>query len=235
MTYVCTPWLTEADLADCDCGAGEIHQTLLADMLLAASDTLYLITGRRFSGQCVDKIARPCRVRSGLGWDRPWWSPTLPWLSSTLFGCSCSSTDECGCAGVDSILLGREYVTAVTEVKVDGAIVASSAYRLVNDRLYRSDGNSWPCCQDLSKPDSAVGTWSVKYTAGLDPPPALKLAARTLAIELVRACAGRACRITPVELDGIVAGGRTGLADVDLAIISINPSRHRWPPRAYAV
>lgn len=231
---VCQPWVAEEDLAECDCGAGDVHPDVLTQMRIAASETLFLMTGRRYTGVCEDVDVRPCRVRTGFGWDRPWWSPSLPWLAGSVFACSCSTADVCGCGAADFIEISYPN-PVINSVKVDGVTLAGTDYNLVGNRLYRLDGKGWPCCQDLGKADTEVGTWVINLDHGYEVPPSLRFAARTLTVELVKACAGKTCRITPVELDGVIGAGRTGLADVDLAIMAFNPHRHRWTPRAYAV
>jgi hypothetical protein len=142
---------------------------------------------------------------------------------------------------VPQVLLGRDNIVTVTEVAVDGVALASSAYRVDNGRwLVRQDGNGWPCCQDLSKPDGETGTWSVTFDFGSVPPELVKQAAVSLATEFVKGCRGdgtcripnRATTITRegvtyalIDPQGFLEAGLTGLYEVDLAIQATNPGR----------
>ena len=50
---------------------------------------------------------------------------------------------------------------------MDGAILDPGAYRVDENRLLvRTDGGRWPICNDLTKADTEVGTWSVTLKAG---------------------------------------------------------------------
>jgi hypothetical protein len=86
-------------------------------------------------------------------------------------------------------------VREISEVKIDGDVVAPDTYRL-DERRYitrvrptaESDVLAWPGCQDLTLPDTQEGTFSITYTYGQDPPAAAISAAAQLGCELYKAC-----------------------------------------------
>lgn len=174
-TVVCQPWVAADEL--CCEGGGSVENcdgssTPLvfpvtdADYALAASNLLFKRTCLRYPGVC-EVSYRPC------------------------VDCRCNRS-PCGChGGYYTIDLASDYpVIAVTEVLIDGMAVDSGLYRLDDDwRIVRTDGNTWPVCNNLGLP--TVGGCQdivVSFTTGRTPPIELQLAARELACELKRAC-----------------------------------------------
>lgn len=132
-------------------------------------------------------------------------------------------------------------VASVASVIVDGAVVTD--YRLVGNTLYRTDA-SWPANQDLGKATTEKGTWAVTYTRGVEPDEAARAAVGALACELLKGWEGGECRlpqrVTTITRQGVTVAltdpmdlfdkGRTGIAEVDLWIASVNPANLRRPP-----
>ena len=197
---------------------------------------------RRFTagqyGLCRIKV-RPCRdpraphVPVGTGWV----TPML--FDGRLLNISCRCRAiTCGCADIPEISLGSN-VHSIVEVKVDGAVLPNTAYRVDSNRLLvRTDGQPWPTCQDIALPDTAIGTWSVTYRRGNAPDRAGQLAVTTLAVEIFKACQGdKKCglpaRVTSVVREGVTYDllddlsvferGRTGLPRVDMWLAAVNP------------
>jgi hypothetical protein len=138
------------------------------------------------------------------------------------------------------VLLSGYPVQIITEVKIDGDVVAPSSYRLDEGRfLTRLDGDHWPSCQDLSLADTEEGTFSVSYGYGASPPEIGIKAAAQLACELYKACSGEACalpaRVTRAvrqgvtyemnafRFDPIAKAWKTGLPLVDAFLNAYNP------------
>lgn len=253
-TGVCTEWATEADLCS-PCNDYASLGPAAAEMIQAASDVLYELSGRQFPGEC-EATVRPCARRSG-GFGRGPSAVGVPagWSASWGF-CMCG--DTCGCGGDVRVTLGAYPIVEITEVKVDGLVVDPSLYRLddqrILTRLADSDGTNpgWPHTQRIDLNDTEEGTWSVSYVWGRQPPPMGVVAAAVLACELALACdpenAGQ-CRL-PKKVDTITRegvtmvlspsdfldeSGKTGLYEVDMFIRAFNPSQLRqraqvWTP-----
>lgn len=226
---VCTPWATDADICS-PCDDYDFDSALLDDMLVVASDILFDLSGRQYPGNCQDAVRpiHPCICRGRR--------------SERRF----RSGPVCGCAprGVE---LGNYPVTGVDEVKVDGVVLAESLYRVDDWRwLIRLDDPAgtnpgWPCCQDMTFASTEPGTMEVTFTYGLAPPPGGVRAAATLACELALLCQPEtvgACRLNPrvtsLDRQGIsmvlsdptqfFPEGRTGLAEIDLWLVAVNPA-----------
>lgn len=137
--------------------------------------------------------------------------------------------------GVTEVLLPPGSV--VNEVKVDGVVLATTAYAVYNGRLVRQDGLSW-VSQSLSVPNGQPGSWSVTYTLGPLPPRIGLLACRELSIWTAQSFSnkpGRAPnRATEVRRGGVMvpiarrkmADGTytTGIPIVDDFLNAVNPN-----------
>lgn len=214
-----------------------------------ATHILWALTGRQF-GPCPVNL-RPCRSRCGFragyatfpvnaaqasGAGTPW---VYPWIDNGIWrNCGCAAV--CSCRASQEILLPGP-VASVTEVMIDGAILDPSAYRLDNGSiLVRIDGDAWPECQDMDLANDAVGAFTVTYQRGTEVPAAGLMAAGELACQYAKACTGSGDCQLPAQLASLsrngvqvevadpsefLENGLTGLANVDLWIRSVNPSR----------
>lgn len=209
---------------------------------------LWLRTNRRF-GACTTTL-RPCREdcvpslfallpgwgSSGIGsWGYPF--PALIGGQWYNLGCgSCQNT--CSCTWLEQVELPYP-VSGIGQVKVDGVVLAPSAYRVDDWRwLVRIDGGRWPTCQDLTKADTEVGTWSVTASYGEAVPELGRFAVNELALEIARGCVGSTCKlssatvsqlnrqgVTKEFMQGDVMKGQIGLYFSDLFINTYNPFR----------
>lgn len=223
-------------------GAGAVTGVAVS----AATEVLYALSGRRF-GVCSMSI-RPCRsdCSRGLwtGWDSGnWWEwgrwPRPLFFNGVWYNIACGQCQSgCSCTYVSEAWLPSP-VTTVTQVKVDGVVLDPSAYRVDDWRkLVRLDGKIWPLCQDLTKADTQVGTWSVNVEFGEEVPVLGQLALGELACQFVKLLTGdKSCALPkPVQsltrqgvqmnfLDPneLFANGRIGLYLCDLFLTSENP------------
>lgn len=249
-TGTCSAWATEADVCS-PCDDYTFDTGVLPDMLQVATDVLFNLTGRQWPGVCSETI-RPCGIRSGRGGTRPRSYGDHHYRGDW---CGCNRPRSCGCRRLPEFRLPNYPVIEVTEVKIDGAVLPGSEYR-VDDwrylvRLPDADDvrDGWPCCQDLALADTEDDTWSVAYSWGADPPQGGVVAAAALGCQLALACnpeavAGGQCRLASnvqsvvrqgVSMEfGIVmdptalfTDGRTGLPEVDLWVASVNHGRLR--------
>lgn len=208
-----------------------------------AASTMRMLTGYSVGGCPV--LLRPCSI-SCVGASGGWYEqggtfrPYIDTLGRWVNGCGCTYS-SCSCSNLSTVYLGG-FVSEVTEVKIDGVVLAPSAYRLYGgDRLVRTDGEAWPACQNMAEDDSATGTFSVaaRYGAAVDGLGAY--AAGILACEFAKACSGGKCRLpsgtTSVTRQGITMeitsdafpDGLTGIREVDLVIQRYNPHRLKQP------
>jgi len=186
---------------------------------------LYELSGRQFAGAC-EKTERPCGnrwcgfqvlSRGHIVWDPYYWNGVNWWWNGHT-GCSCQPLDR--------IKLSGYPVREIVEVKIDGVVLAPSSdseeYRLDERRwLTRTcdvEGNAqfWPTCQDLACPDTELGTFSVTYRYGQDPPALGVHAAAQLGCELYKACAGETCALPK----GTTRVTRQGVTIEKLAFVS---------------
>lgn len=227
----CADWITADDVFDCGACAsiavGDQDATLAASVAEAASRILFLLSGRRYPGVCTDTV-RPCKRsrRWGPGWLSARWEPSWGYCS-----CGAGTWTDCTCSHRGEITLGAYPVISITQVLIDGSVLAPSAYRLDDYRwLRRIDGDAWPSTQDLDEATTETDTWAVTYTWGRAAPEDGIIAAKRLACELYQACAGGDCalskqaqsvarqgvEITFESAEELFGNGRTGLYEVDL-------------------
>ena len=249
-------WATSADFV-CDVPAGT-DPALIAEAMHVASSTLWALSGRQYGYRTV-KI-RPalqgCFIRTWLAWRYYGWNAFGPmswtgqWPGGWMPTDDCFSLENPSCSGRKFLKLRHEAmpglapapVGPVFEVKIDGVVFTH--WTLVqNWYLERTDGNDWPTCQDLSKPDTEDDTFSVTYRWGSPPPPLAKQAVSALACELVKLQLDLNCelpsRIQSVSRQGVsftlidpmefLDKGRTGLYLVDLFLATYNPLGFRRP------
>jgi hypothetical protein len=189
----CEPWPYTlcAAIEDSD----SYDEELLDEVVAAATEALWVLSGRRF-GYCEFTI-RPCASRCMVGDVRAafnqypydtisgveWWWPT----------CVCKAADACGCTELEEFRLPGP-VSEVTEVLVDGVELAAESYRVDDFRnLVRLDGGVWPACQDMLLPATEEGTWQVTFSKGRPVPALGRLAMNALVCKLYAALTDESC------------------------------------------
>jgi hypothetical protein len=240
---ICQPWITDDDLVDC-CDP-DTSSDIINAQIEVASEVLYALSGRQYSGSCSETV-RPCSGGSALAgftWDR-WTYPWLPLKNGATWinigpACGCHITYDCGCKGIPQVNLGRSDVSEILSVVIDGTELGALNYRLDHGRwLVRTDGENWPCCQDLAADLDAEGAWYVELVHGVEPPTSGKEAAKKLACELIKACVGADCdlpqRVTSIVRQGVsmtlidpqefLSDLRTSIYQVDLFLKAANPN-----------
>lgn len=244
----CAVWTDPEHVGVCSpCRADTFDDELITEAIAAASETLYVLSGRQFPGECSDTV-RPCRA----GPATPTWWPTDVVFDGVLWlgACSCGASewDSCGCPARPRISLPGRPVVDVDEVKLDGAVFTD--YRVDDYRwLVRTDGDDWPCCQNLlADPDTDDDTFEISYTFGVEPPTMGKVAAARLACEIYRLCSGGECslprRVQTITREGVTMAmldpfdfldnGKTGLYEVDLFLKAHNPAGRRRSAAIYS-
>lgn len=223
----------------------EAAETAVKDRALAlASSTLERLTGQRVVACPI--TVRPthgnrCFIPSdsyGSGSFHPGMTATGQWANNCGLACDDPTT---------GVRLPRP-VGRVDVVKVGGAVIPSTDYRVVDGNLlvYTGAGAGWPLTQNLSLPDTAADTFSVTYINGYPPDSLAAYAAGLLANEFAKACTGKKCKLpngvtsivrqgVSMEITtGLFPGGTTGIREVDAFIALWNPQHQQgarvWYP-----
>jgi hypothetical protein len=218
--------------------------TIQARAKALAGATLRSLTAYRVGGCPI--TVRPCRsICSDASFAFGGGSFTPINWNGTWFNCTCNQ-DTCGCGALCQLELPRPVGT-VSQVKVDGLVLDPSKYRVDNGRwLVRTDAGCWPDCQDLAKPDTAVGTFSVTYLNAIPVDALGQYAAGVLACEYAKACQGVKCRLPAgvtsitrqgISMDlvrGVFPDGLTGITEVDIWVSTINPNHLSMAPTVWA-
>lgn len=229
-----------------------------------ATEILWRLTAGRF-GLCRETV-RPCAADSP-GWpSAPGYGPLSaysghipPPLPSgygygALPAAGCGCVGVCGCSTADELELPGPVHDADPyrlEVWQDGALLLTG-WRLIGDRIVRTDGKTWPVRQPMhlplaappGQPAASVGTFGVVYWRGMQVPPGGRRAVTLLACELWKAChKPNECRlpasVVEVQRQGVtyrvadpqtfLEQGRVGITHIDLWIASVNPRSVRSP------
>ncbi len=199
---------------------------LCAEAAVIASELLYELSGRVYTGDCGPVTVRPLSRPTDID-TRAWAAGLAPngWMSSWGscayaygFG-SPGVLSHYGCSNPPEIELGAYPVTAIEKVLIDGVEIPADEYELRDHRtLIRlrptvasipTERWGWPTCQHNDLPDSEQGTFSVTYRYGQPPPSAGVLAARKLAEYLVLPQLGDTSkypqRVTNIQRQGVSA------------------------------
>lgn len=245
LASACGPWTTVEAVRGCCSKISDVpgESNYVSDEQLeaeidVATDLLYVMSGKQFTGIC-EAVIRPCGRPSCLGTtelgvpsDPSSWPPP-----------------KCGCGTLDQIDLSLWPVNEVTEVLVDGEVVDEANYRVDKYRYLTALADyRWPRCQHLNLPETEEGTFQVSLTYGIAPPAAGELAATRLTCELAKSCVNVACqlpaRATSVNRQQItytmlnpemLDKNLTGIYEVDVFIHAFNPGNRRgntlvWSP-----
>lgn len=248
----CTSWISGDDLIAC--GAEESSDGVDLDYwAVVASEIMFEMSGRQFSGLCGPTVVRPCRKACACGW-QVLSRGHIVW-SGDAWSCD---EEACGCPGESLVTLWYP-VRTIIQVKIDGDVVDPSEYRVVRSRqLMRLDSATehrlWPTCQNVTLADTEDGTFSIVYTWGAYPPESGKLAATQLAMEMLKECNGEACALPKgtvrMTRQGVTiekasfaswvreGGWKTGLPLVDAFLSAFNPAGLRrrpviWSPASH--
>lgn len=201
-------------------GSGSSLEVCDVDMTpyaMMASYLLWELSGRLHSGRC-ERTVRPCGdlgcgfqvlSRGYIVWPQDWyygysgygWNG-WNWMYDHNAGC--------GCVPLDRIDLAGYPVREITEVKIDGVVlpeteivngITQTNWRLDKRRFLTRmadvNGNAqrWPACQRLDENDTEIGTFSVSYAYGQDPPLLGQFAAAQVGCEMYRSMSGGDCQL----------------------------------------
>lgn len=245
------PW-TDAAAIRARPGCDAIDARKLVDAVLVATDLLYAMSGRQFSGR-LEETVRPT-ARRPVSYRNAAWLPTwgtCGYAYAVGYGVAALNSwlgHSCHCRPREIELPGYP-VTAIIGVKIDGETIPDDEYRVDDNRLLvrmkpTADAiptvrPGWPTCQRLDLPDTEVGTFSVHFAYGSAPPQSGVLAATILAAEIalafdptssstrlperVRAIVRQGESVTMVDPQDVLDKNRTGIPEVDLFLKAFNP------------
>jgi len=241
------PWATMDDLPE-SCDTTAISPDTYTAAFIFASDVLYNLTRRRWPTPTQDTflpfVDCRCYIAScynangyidnvftgGSGYRGPTSQPEMSQAQAIYHG---------------AVKLPAIDVVSIDEVRIDGAVIAPSQYRLRGRYLMAARDaqgliRSWPCWNDLYANSNAdPNTFQVKYTAGANPPPSMVRACALLAQEFAIAWTpdcGASCRL-PQRVTTMTRAGMTfavidpmtmfkdgmvGVPDIDMLIQSVN-------------
>lgn len=237
---VCTPWFNPV--------VGMVHgdsQLSVGERDNAArlvSDILWVLTNRQWPGVCP-RTVRPRIECSRSGYCQPVWR----YITGPADRCY-----RCPAAHTSDTLRLPGPVDAVTQILVDGVVLAASAWAGQGNRVIRIDGKPWPSGNDLTRlpatvaPPGDIPAWSVTYDWGALPPAGGVLAVETLYREVALAMLGsdkcrlmwganmtslnrRGVTITFESIADVMAKGLTGIDEVDLWVTVARGGG--WRPR----
>lgn len=200
--------------------------TTCAEAAAAASEILFVRSGRIFTGKCgpvtVRPVARPTDMdaRTWLGAGGGAWGYNASWGSCNYYGLGAGGVaSHYGCTNPPEIELGAYPVNEIIQVLIDGTVIPSNEYELRDHKtLVRiiptpsytpTECFGWPTCQIQDLPDSQEGTFSVTYTFGQDPGSGGRMACKALAQCFALAHLGVSdafpMRTTQIQRQGITA------------------------------
>lgn len=177
----CSPWTSAADMTGpcADLSADELN-----DYIAVASDLLYEWSGKQFNNICSE-IIRPYGARHDCGCIGPFSPLTFMDLPISTIR---PDFPTCSCEPLSQLVLPARPVTSVEYVKIDGATLDSSAYRVDDWKwLVRLDGGRFPCCQNLNLASDQPGTFEIGFSYGHPVPAPGVLACKVFACEIAMA------------------------------------------------
>jgi len=246
----CSPWITAADVLKLP-RCGNADEDLAAQVALAASGILFILSGNQFTGECGPVIVRPVARPVDQDTRRAGSLSPLGYMSGGSFlayGLVLANTAAAyGSVNAPVVELNPYPVTEIVEVTIDGVTIPADEYELQNYRsLVRmrpvpsftpTERWGWPTSQIMDLPLTEEGTFGVTFNFGILPPAEGLLAVKALAKNLCLASMGQPNqlpeRLTNISRQGVTATvldqadiigkGRTGIPEVDLFVKTQNP------------
>lgn len=244
------PWVTAA-IAKSSADSEQVA-VILAQSAQAASEVLYELSGRVFTGECgpvtIRPVSRPsdADTRSANNQPQGWFSS---WGTASGYGSALPGV-MAHYGSTDPPTIRLPYpVTGVELVKIDGVVIPEQEYELrAFQELVRirptasyvpTEAFGWPTSQIMDLPDTEPGTFSVTITFGAAPPQMGMLAAVKLAEYLALPQLGDLThypqRVVQMARQGVTtqvasvidmaSKGSLGIWEVDAFILAVNPKR----------
>lgn len=246
----CSPWATIDDISGKCKDIAIEYPDVVQKAIDIAQATVFRLTMGIFTGSCSTTI-RPaksnCVCRNGVDLSTYTWIPSgFPYramaYNGSIYNCPACDCFDSNCGTSDCITLPFYPVNEITNITIDGSILPSNKYELRGVKICRTDGLTFPTCQDLDIPLGQSGSWSVTFKHGIAPPVDLVEHMLDYACQLAKRKLDRPCELpkrVAIEKDFValdpmtfVKDGLTGWAPLDACIRSINPKGAKRPARA---
>lgn len=207
-----------------------------------AGACMTFLTLARVGGSPVTIMPAPHQRRAGY---YAWWEPFPGNLWGNFYPGEVypSSTDLHTALGVnrtEAIVLPGP-VGAVTDVRIDGAVLDPGAYRIEDgNHLVRTDGGLWPAAQGENFTVTYLNSHEVdtmgRYAAGVMAGEWLKLFSKAKGGCRLPSSVTTVSRagITMEIARGMFPDGLTGIPEIDAYIMLWNPHGLRVAPRVYS-
>jgi hypothetical protein len=261
----CLPWVRDA--ADKLTKAGRLEpqelEAICAGAALAATDALYELSGRVFTGNCGPVTIRPLARPTDM--DTRAWAGGLggAWGGYSGYGLSYGGAitgafSHYAKTNPPEVDLGEHPVTEIVQVKIDGEVIPADEYELRDHRrlvrLMTSASATpgarygWPTSQVQNIPDTEPGTFSVTFEYG-QPPPELGVVAATRLAEFlalprlgdathypqrVRSMTRQGVSTMSIDVLEVLKAKATGIYEVDFFILTYNPGRNQRQARVFS-
>lgn len=239
--------------------AADLPAAVLALAPAAATDLLFNLSGRKFSGYCTATL-RP--TAAPTGWSLAQWSSYYaqlsgsPWQAS--WGSCSGNPNHRLCPDPPQLDLGLYPLREITQVRIDGQVIPPDEYQIADHRwLVRTMLTAssqptarygWPTCQDWRLPADQPGTFEVTAAFGFDPPESGLMGCAALALEMGKSAIEAANKLpnrtasisrqgvsqTFVSYADMIKEGLTGVAEADDFIRAVNPGKQVRPPLVYS-
>jgi hypothetical protein len=220
---ICGPW---ADLTDLPTPRPDIPDAQFEALLWMASELLWALSGRQFSGGCESTVT--LRENPAGGWC--WADIAWPLWDTTGYGWWPLRSWRGG-LGRRVVALPDPPVTAVSAVEIGGVPLGADEYTVEypGGLVTRIGGAAWP----------TDGSLAITYAHGINPPIGGRQSAVTLAVELAKAMTSDpGCklpqRLQTITREGVTVGfqdsfasldkARTGIWSIDAWLLSVNPA-----------
>lgn len=221
----CASWVSAAEVAGA-CNGLDADDPNAEAAALDSTQVLFENSGRQFNGLCGPLTVRPVMSAQCGCWagDFQWGGYTWAWLDAMAGWAWCGENGDplYGCGFVSRIPLAGYPIREIVEVKIDGAAMpptydsGAPRYRLDQWRYLTRMADpdhpqitaAWPSCQNLTLDDTEAGTFSVKYTYGVDPPSVGISAAKQLGCQFALALSGKPCQL-PAGVSKVTKQGST--------------------------
>lgn len=221
--------------ADADKAAAGPELVKLAEEYSAAS--MRMLTLQRVGGLPITVM--PCgRTCTSPLMKLDMFSPA-PFYPSARDLKTCNCGLGCSCPDVGGVALTGP-VGGIVEVKLYGAVLDPTEYRVEDDRLIRNSGAAWPACggKDFTvtylnaRPVDSMGAYAGgvlawEFLKSLTASKKCRLSARVTTLSRQ----GITMEMTP----GLFPEGTTGIEEIDLYLRIWNPHGQKVAPKVYSI